>query len=95
MDYNLNSVKGGIQMPARKVSKRDRGSRVPPGKKILQVFLDAELHRQFKVYAALHGLSMSEIVMNSVKGMMQMEGAQYSRAKYQEKKRRVQDTGAV
>ena len=73
-------------MPPRNVMKRARDSRVPPGKKILQVFLDEELHRQFKAYAALHGLSMSEIVVRTVKGMMQLEGAHYSRAKYQGKK---------
>jgi len=73
-------------MPPSKVIKRDRGSRVPPGKKILQVFLDEELHRQFKAYAALHGLSMSEIMVNSVKGMMQIDEARYSRSKYERKK---------
>jgi hypothetical protein len=73
-------------MPLRKTIQRDRGPRVPSGKKILQVFLDEPLHRQFKAYAALQGLSMSEIVTNTVKGMMQMHGAHYSRPKYGDKK---------
>jgi hypothetical protein len=86
MDYNLRCVRGEIQMQPSKVIKQGRGSRVPRGKKILQVFLDEELHRQFKAYAALHGLSMSEIVVNSVKGMMQINEARYSRSKYERKK---------
>ncbi len=73
-------------MPPRKTTQRDRAPRVPPGKKILQVFLDEPLHRRFKAFAALQGLSMSEIVTNTVKGMMQMHGARYSRPKYGKEK---------
>jgi hypothetical protein len=73
-------------MPPPKTTPQDRGPRVPPGKKILQVFLDERLHRQFKAFAALQGLSMSEIVANTVKGIMQLNEAQYSRPKYRERK---------
>ena len=86
MDYSVKCVKGDNPMPPSKVVKRDRGSRVPQGRKILQVFLDEELHRQFKAYAAMHGLTMSEMVVSSVKGMVQIDEALYSRSKYDRKK---------
>ena len=73
-------------MPPKKVNQKNRGPRVPPGKKILQVFLDEAVHRRFKSYAAMHGVSMSEIVVSRIKGILQLNEAHYSRAKYEGKK---------
>lgn len=73
-------------MPPKKVNQKHRGPRVPPGKKILQVFLDEDVHRRFKAYAAMQGVSMSEIVVGRIKGILQLNEAHYSRPKYFGKK---------
>ena len=73
-------------MPLKKVNQKSRGPRVPPGKKILQVFLDEDVHRRLKAYAAINGVSMSEIVVGRIKGILQLNEAHYSRPKYAGKK---------
>lgn len=73
-------------MPPKKVNSKNRGPRVPPGKKILQVFLDDKVHRRFKAYAAMHGVSMSEFVVSRIKGILQLNEARYARPKYKRKK---------
>ena len=86
MNHVLHCIKGEIHLPPKKVNQNNRAPRVPSGKKILQVFLNEEVHRRFKAYAAMHGVSMSEIVVNRIKGILQLNEANYSRPKYEGKK---------
>jgi hypothetical protein len=53
--------------------KSSRGPRVPAGKKLLQVPLDADIHKRFKIYSLMHDKTMIDLVTEFVRKLVDHE----------------------